>query len=105
MYSVCFAAMLLLVVFDLVAADGDDDDLEAAQYQVLAKIRLFASTAALLIASLPETGLGLDDDTDDDERPKRRLGMRHKARVRVRRSVQSIFREHGPYYVRRAYRI
>jgi DDE superfamily endonuclease len=103
MYFVCVLAVLLILLFDLAVAAEDDDD-EAAR-QFLAGVRLFASTAALLIASLPEGGLDIAEDTDTDEAPQRREGHRERPRSRVRRSIQSIFREYGPYYIRRAYRM
>jgi hypothetical protein len=66
---------------------------------------LFARTTALLFAALPGLGLNSDDDTDDEGANNKRQGRRDKARNRVRCPVSSIFREHGPYYVRRAYRM
>jgi hypothetical protein len=45
-----------------------------------------------------------DEDSDDNEAVKRRA-PRDRACMRVRRKVSSIFREHGPYNVRRAYRM
>jgi hypothetical protein len=48
----------------------------------------------------------IESDSSDEEVVLRRpRGYRDKPRDRVRRSVQSIFDEQGPYYVRRAYRM
>jgi hypothetical protein len=60
--------------------------------------QLVVITASILIGSLAGS---------DDERPVRVINSvpRDKARDRVRRGVESIFKEHGPYYVRRAYRM
>ena len=46
---------------------------------------------------MPEV-LGMDDEDDDEEDKIERL----KPRKRVRRHIQSIFDEQGPYYQRRA---
>jgi hypothetical protein len=99
MYLVCMLAVLLLAMLDLAVASVED---EAREF-VIGKCQFVAVTAALAVASIP--GLVDDDDSSDDEAPKRRRGHRDKARTRIRRSVSSIFREHGPYYVRRAYRM
>jgi hypothetical protein len=66
--------------------------------------QLYAVTSALVVSAIP--GLLENDSSDDEEdAPKRRVGNRGKPRTRIRRSVSSIFREHGAYYVRRAYRM
>jgi hypothetical protein len=84
--------VLLLLLLDLATAAETD-----AQY-ALSKCRLAAvASVALLIGSI------LHSDSDDDV-PRTR-GPRDRPRNRVRRSMGSIFREHGPYYVRRAYRM
>jgi hypothetical protein len=101
MYFSCVLLLLLLAVtLALVAASGEEDAWEF----IARKQQILAVTAALALAAIPGGGLG-DDESSDEERPKRRHGHRDKARSRVRRSVSSIFREHGPYYVRRAYRM
>jgi hypothetical protein len=61
---------------------------------MMSQCRLLAVTLTALVASM---------DDDDKAVPKKR-GPRN-ARERERRSVESIFREYGPYYVRRAYRM
>jgi hypothetical protein len=101
MYFLCVAVVLLLLLLDL--ATATDDVEEDHEDMFLSQVRLFASTAALLIASLPGGGLDADEDSAD-EGPKKRA-PRDRARMRVRRKVKTIFREHGPYYVRRAYRM
>jgi hypothetical protein len=101
MYFLCVAVVLLLLLLDL--ATATDDVEEDHEYMFHSQVRLFASTAALLIASLPGGGLDADEDSAD-EGPKKRA-PRDRARMRVRRKVKTIFREHGPYYVRRAYRM
>jgi DDE superfamily endonuclease len=95
--------LLLLLLVDLVAASDDEEDDDG--HAVMERTRLFARTTALLFAALPGLGLNSDDDTDDEGGNNKRRGRRDKARNRVRRPVSSIFREHGPYYVRRAYRM
>lgn len=81
---------LLSVLLDLVAANGKDISQDHVALAVI---------VALVAAAL--------DDLEDE--PVVRLvtprGRRYQSRNRVRRTVKSIFREHGPYYVRRAYRM
>jgi hypothetical protein len=91
-----------LLLVDLVAASDDEKD---DGHAVMERTRTFARTTALLFAALPGLGLNSDDDTDDEGGNNERRGRRDKARNRVHRPVSSIFREHGPYYVRRAYRM
>jgi DDE superfamily endonuclease len=99
MYLGCALALLsLALLLDLAAASDDDCAF------VIGKCQFFAVTAALVLAAIPGAGLGMDS-SDEEAGPKRRRGHRDKARFRVRRSISSIFREYGPYYVRRAYRM
>ena len=54
---------------------------------------------------MAHVAVGLESDTSsEDEKPSRRA-PRDLPRDRNRRTVASIFKEQGPYYVRRAYRM
>jgi hypothetical protein len=82
-------------------------DLEEAAHKRLQRSVVELATRCDLAVTLTSI-VGLLEEEEDDEalvpaaikRPPR-----IKARYRVRRSVESIFYEHGPYYVRRAYRM
>jgi hypothetical protein len=83
--------VLLALVLDLGFAVGDS-------HGNLSKVQLIVLNASLLVGTL--------DSSDDEGITKQKKSVtRDKGRERVRRSVQSIFQEHGPYYVRRAYRM
>jgi DDE superfamily endonuclease len=83
--------LLFLLLLDLATAVNDDFGLEKCRLAAMASV-------ALLLGSV------IMDSDSDGEAPKSR-GPRDKPRHRVRRSMSSIFLEHGPYYVRRAYRM
>jgi DDE superfamily endonuclease len=93
--------MLVLLLLLVVGVAVASEEVDGAG--VIEKLHIVAMTTALLVASLPGLGVNSDDDTDDGV--KHRRGRRDKARNRVRREVSSMFREYGPYYVRRAYRM
>jgi DDE superfamily endonuclease len=71
----------------MVDTDSEDDNEEKC-----------ALSVAILLAS---------GELNSDDEGKVKIGgvRRDKARERTRRSVRSIMAEHGPYYVRRAYRM
>jgi hypothetical protein len=73
--------------------DGSEEEQEEDQLAA-------TNAVALLILS----GELLMDDEEDNGRKLRPI-VRDKPRNRNRRSIKSIFAEHGPYYVRRAYRM
>jgi DDE superfamily endonuclease len=61
-----------------------------------------------LVAAVVALASSIDDDDDDEVEgvaPAKKRGPRDKARLRVRRTMDSIFKQYGPYYVRRAYRM
>jgi DDE superfamily endonuclease len=93
MKALLLCLVIVLVLLDLATANGHQkEDDNRRRYVVL--VAAMALTIAL-------------DDSDEDEvvRPVVRRGRRYQSRNRVRRTVKSIFIEHGPYYVRRAYRM
>jgi hypothetical protein len=93
--------LLLMLLVDLATAVNDDFD----AFVVQEKCRFAAiSSIALLLGSIikdPDDS----DDSDADVQQSSRRGPRDKPRDRCRRTMGSIFRERGPYYVRRAYRM
>jgi hypothetical protein len=87
--------LLLLTLLLDVAVGGMDEGVA-----LVTRCQLIVVTMTALLASL--------DSMEKKARvilPKTRRGPRDRARHRVRRTVESIFREYGPYYVRRAYRM
>jgi hypothetical protein len=90
---VVLSLVLLVLLLDLAFGVG----VKSPGSSFLTQSQLVAMTASILMGTLDS----------DDEHPVRVINSvpRDKARDRVRRSVQSIFKEHGPYYVRRAYRM
>jgi DDE superfamily endonuclease len=90
MLTLLLLLLTLSVLLDLAAAANDND------------VPRHGNLALVAIAAL----VGALEDLDDNEPPPSvRSSNRHRPRKRVRRSVKSIFRQHGPYYVRRAYRM
>jgi hypothetical protein len=105
MYFVCVLSLLLLVLVDLVASSSNDEVADLEEYRVISKTRQYVATAVMVVATIRGL-LDSDDESSDGEGAQSRTrGIRDKARNRVRRDVSSIFREQGPYYVRRAYRM
>jgi hypothetical protein len=104
-YFVCVLSLLLLVLVDLVASSSNDEVADLEEYRVISKTRQYVATAVMVVATIRGL-LDSDDESSDGEGAQSRTrGIRDKARNRVRRDVSSIFREQGPYYVRRAYRM
>jgi DDE superfamily endonuclease len=73
--------------------DPDPDDVRR---DMLAKCQLVSVTMAALLSI---------EEEEEEVTASERRGPTDKARTRVRRSVESIFLQYGPYYVRRAYRM
>ena len=93
-------AVLWLVLFDLAA--GANDGFLTGQ-----KLKLVMSLGALL-AGIPNDLDLLDDDEDFQKQRKQNEEEncnRSEHRHRRRNYVHDIFDQHGPYYVRRAYRM
>jgi hypothetical protein len=76
--------------------DPDPDDVRRV---MLANCLLVSVMMAALLS------LSIDEEDDDEVTLPERRGPTDKARSRVRRCVESIFLQYGPYYVRRAYRM
>jgi hypothetical protein len=93
-HDVLWWLLLLLFWFDVATAAPDDLGLKKFRFAAI-------SLVALLFGSIFNDQ---DSDSDEDKQQVRR-GPRDKPRDRVRRTMGSIFRERGPYYVRRAYRM
>jgi hypothetical protein len=86
--------ILLALLFDIAVGateEGEDD--------------VASDDECRLVLVLSSLIAGMDSDDERVDRPARKQSPREKPRYRVRRSVQSIFQEHGAYYVRRAYRM
>jgi hypothetical protein len=86
--------VLCLVLCDLVASAGADDSEEEGLSD---KATLATVLGGVLIAAFPP------DFGESDSDESAREGKTH--RLRARKQVRRIFDEHGPYYVRRAYRM
>jgi hypothetical protein len=87
-------AVVATVATSVDTMDRDPDDVSR---DMLANCQLVFVTMAAL--------LSIDEEDDDKITAPERRGPTDKLRSRVRRSVESIFLQYRPYYVRRAYRM
>jgi len=87
----CLLLLLLLCCVDIAVCGGRDG------FSIYNKVELVTITLSLLAASIPEE-LNLSDK-------KRVMQRRNAHNNRTRRPINSIFKEQGPCYVRRAYRM